>query len=100
MTFVGPRPEDPGFIEHYPEKFKGILDFTPGITSPASITYRNESSALTGEHHERDYIEHILHDKLSIDYEYFTTSSPRRHIAVLLRTVLSCIKSKKLNVKC
>ena len=41
-SVVGPRPEDPRYVDRYTWEEKEILKVRPGITSPASITYRYE----------------------------------------------------------
>lgn len=47
MSLVGPRPEDPAIVAHWPEDLRGeILSVRPGITSPASVLYRREESLL------------------------------------------------------
>jgi lipopolysaccharide/colanic/teichoic acid biosynthesis glycosyltransferase len=60
MSFVGPRPEDPRYVSRYTPEQRHVLDHRPGITSPASLAYRNEESLLGGEDGERVYVERIL----------------------------------------
>jgi lipopolysaccharide/colanic/teichoic acid biosynthesis glycosyltransferase len=87
MTFVGPRPEDPRYLRHYPDDLLPILRFKPGITSPASIAYRNESELLNSEDHEREYIERILPDKLRLDLAYFDKATFRSDLTIMFRTI-------------
>lgn len=87
MSFVGPRPEDPRFVSQYPENLKPILNFRPGITSPASITYRNESALLTTDNHEEEYVNVILPHKLEMDLRYFESARFWEHVRVIWRTV-------------
>ena len=43
MSLVGPRPELPAFVAHYPEQWDRVLSVTPGIFGPCQIRFRNES---------------------------------------------------------
>lgn len=89
MSLVGPRPEDPRYVALYTPEQRRILDYRPGITSMASLTYRNEEQMLTGEDWERVYIEQVMPAKLAIDLEYAQRANLPRDIAVILRTVLA-----------
>ncbi len=88
MCLVGPRPEDPRYIQYYPDEFRRILDLKPGITSAASLTFVDESSLLRGEDHERVYIEEVLPEKLRIDLEWFDRARVVDNIGLIVRTVL------------
>jgi lipopolysaccharide/colanic/teichoic acid biosynthesis glycosyltransferase len=71
MSLVGPRPEDPEIARDWPAKARReILSMKPGITSPASILYRNEEHMLDAKHALRDYFEIILPEKLRLDQLY------------------------------
>src|SRR5207244_4623101 len=43
MSLVGPRPEDPTYVAFYTPEQSRLLSVRPGITSPASVAYRNEA---------------------------------------------------------
>jgi len=70
MSFVGARPEDPRFVSYYTSEQRRILEYRPGITSPASLRFKNEEELLSGENAEKLYVEKLLPQKLSIDLEY------------------------------
>jgi lipopolysaccharide/colanic/teichoic acid biosynthesis glycosyltransferase len=71
MSMVGPRPEDPDIAATWPaEVRKEVLSVRPGITSPASITYRDEESLLSGVGVMDDYLHSILPEKLRLDQLY------------------------------
>ena len=89
MSFVGPRPEDPRFLQYYPDDLLPILRFKPGITSAASLMYRDESSLLTSDDHEKEYVSHILPAKLRIDLDYCQRASFRSNIDLLFKTIVS-----------
>jgi lipopolysaccharide/colanic/teichoic acid biosynthesis glycosyltransferase len=71
MSLVGPRPEDPQFVEQWPEEVKNeVLSVRPGMTSPASVTYRDEENLLAGSSVLDDYLRTILPEKLRLDQLY------------------------------
>lgn len=92
MSFVGPRPEDPTFVEKWDEDVrKEILSIRPGITSPASVTYRNEESLLNGENILDEYLQRILPEKLRMDQLYVRHHSLMGDADVLFMTLLMLI---------
>ena len=71
MSLVGPRPEVRKYVDMYTADQKRVLSVRPGITSLASIRYRNENDILAAsEDPDRTYIEQVMPDKLAIDLEY------------------------------
>lgn len=76
MSLVGPRPEVRKYVELYTPRQLHVLDVCPGITSLASIRYRNENDILAAsDDPDRCYIEKVLPDKLKIDLEYVGKAS-------------------------
>jgi lipopolysaccharide/colanic/teichoic acid biosynthesis glycosyltransferase len=88
MGFVGPRPEDPRFVERYTAGQREALRYRPGITSPASLVFRDEENLLTGENHEEHYLNHLLPKKLSMDIEYMSRRTTLSDLRLILRTVM------------
>ncbi len=71
MSLVGPRPEDPTFVEKWPEDVKAeVLSIRPGMTSPASVIFRDEENMLGGSSVLDDYLKSILPEKLRLDQLY------------------------------
>ena len=71
MSMVGPRPEDYDIAHGWPEDARNeILSVRPGITSPASIIYRDEEKMLSGEDFMATYYHNILPDKMRLDRIY------------------------------
>lgn len=71
MSLVGPRPEDPDIASKWPADVrKEILSVRPGVTSPASILYRDEESRLSASNLMSDYFQSILPDKMRLDRLY------------------------------
>lgn len=87
MNLVGPRPEDPQFVVLYNERQRRVLEIRPGITSAASVLYRNEERLLQGPDFERVYVETILPEKLRLDLEYESTRSFWTDLRILVRTI-------------
>lgn len=91
MAVVGPRPEDPYYVSLYSPDQRAILRHRPGLTSPASIAYRNEESLLRGENWERQYVEEIMPAKLRVDSEYMATRNLATDLRVIARTVVALL---------
>ena len=92
MSFVGPRPEVPRYVELYTPYQRQVLLVRPGITDYASIAYRNENDLLAGaDDPERMYIETIMPDKIELNMKYLREISPLTDVRLILRTVLAVI---------
>ncbi len=89
MSLVGPRPEDPRYVALYTPEQRRLLDARPGITSPASIAYRNEERLHTQPDWEVQYLREVMPAKLRIDLEYLEQASFAHDLAILFRTVLA-----------
>ena len=92
MSLVGPRPEVPRYVEHYPaESRERVLSVRPGITDFASVHYRNEGELLArAADPEREYLDVILPSKLRYAMHYVDNVSVADDLRVLgltLRTV-------------
>lgn len=71
MSLVGPRPEVRKYVNLYTPEQMRILEVRPGITSLASIRYRNENEILaSAKDPDNAYINQVMPDKLAIDLEY------------------------------
>ena len=92
MSFVGPRPEVPRYVELYTPYQRQVLLVRPGITDYASIAYRNENDLLAGaDDPERMYIETIMPDKIELNMKYLREISPLTDVRLIFRTVLAVI---------
>lgn len=87
MSLVGPRPEVRKYVDMYtPEQMK-VLNVRPGITSLASIRYRNENEILAAaEDPDKCYIEQVMPDKLAIDLEYVDKANLWNDIKLIFST--------------
>jgi len=88
MSLVGPRPEVPRYVAHYPPGLRArVLAVRPGITDPASLGALDESALLArAADPEREYIERVLPAKLQHSADYAEQASLRSDIAILWRT--------------
>ena len=92
MSFVGPRPEVPRYVELYTPYQRQVLLVRPGITDYASIAYCNENDLLAGaDDPEKMYIETIMPDKIELNMKYLREISPLTDVRLMLRTVLAVI---------
>jgi len=94
MSFVGPRPEVPRYVDMWPAGPREvILSVRPGITDPASIALRNEADELAAaEDADRHYIESLLPRKTAMYVDYVNNRSFAGDLALIARTLSAVIK--------
>lgn len=72
MSFVGPRPDVPGYADHLRGEERLILKLRPGITGPASLKYANEETILAYVVDPVRYNDEIIFpDKVKINLDYY-----------------------------
>ena len=87
MSLVGPRPEVRKYVDMYTPEQMHVLDVRPGVTSLASIRYRNENELLDkAEDPDQFYIDVVMQDKLGIDLEYVRNASFWYDIKLIFQT--------------
>lgn len=87
MSIVGPRPEVRKYVDMYTPGQMRVLSVRPGITSLASIRYRNENEILAAsDDPDRCYIEQVMPDKLAIDLEYVDRATLWNDICLIFST--------------
>lgn len=89
MSLVGPRPEVPQYVALYePEMRAAILGVRPGITDPASLLLRDESTVLAAQSEpERYYREVLLPEKLRISSGYVSSRTIGSDLRMVLKTL-------------
>ena len=93
MTFVGTRPEVKKYVDQYKPVMRATLLLPAGVTSEASIRYKDEAEQLTDmEDIDKTYVEKILPDKLAINLEYLSNFGIITEVSVMARTVIAVIK--------
>ena len=96
MSLIGPRPDSPEFIDTLPGSVKSTLfRIRPGITSVASLKFRDESSVLA-QVPERElssyYIQTLLPHKLFLDLDYASRATFFSDVRLLLRTAVEILR--------
>lgn len=93
MSFVGPRPEVPKYVEMYTEEQRKVLSVKPGITDLASIEYCDENNLLdSSENPEKTYIEEIMPKKLALNIEYIEKAGFFYDIGLIFKTFVRILK--------
>lgn len=88
MSFVGPRPDVPGYADKLMSDDRRMLLLKPGITGPASLKYRNEEELLAGQANPQKYNDEVLFpDKVRINIEYLDNWSFWYDIKIIVYTV-------------
>jgi lipopolysaccharide/colanic/teichoic acid biosynthesis glycosyltransferase len=96
MSLVGPRPEDPSISKTWPTEIaRELLSVRPGVTSPASVVYRDEEHMLHAGDVMRKYLHELSPDKMRLDQLYVRYRSFWLDIDVILWTGLLLIPKIK-----
>jgi len=89
MSFVGPRPEVPRYVEQFRDDYSELLKVRPGITDIASLKYRHESELLgASSDPEATYVNEVLPDKIALGKEYLQRQSLGLDLQLIVKTVL------------
>ena len=89
MSFVGPRPDVPGYADKLIGKNRDILQLKPGITGPATLKYRNEEELLAQQPNPQQYNDEVIFpDKVRINLEYLQHRSFWGDIRIIIQTIL------------
>lgn len=89
MSFVGPRPDIPGYADQLHGEDREILKLRPGITGPASLKYRNEEDILASVDNPQQYNDEIIYpDKVRLNRYYLHHYSFIKDIQMIFCTVL------------
>lgn len=89
MSFVGPRPDVPGYADTLQGEDRIILTLRPGITGPATLKYRNEEELLATVQNPQQYNDTVIYpDKVRINRYYAEHYSFINDIKMIFCTVL------------
>ena len=89
MSFVGPRPDVPGYADQLQGRDRDILRLKPGITGPASLKYRDEEELLAQVEDPVRYNDEVIYpDKIRLNLYYLDHYSFVKDIQMILCTVL------------
>ena len=97
MSFVGVRPEVAKYVNRYTDEMNATLLLPAGITSPASIEYKDEDEVIekfkgSGRSIDDIYIEEVLPDKMKYNLEYIKNFSIINDIKIMIQTALAVRK--------
>lgn len=88
MSWVGPRPDVPGYADKLEGEDKIILSVKPGITGPAQLKYRNEEKILSKVENPQLYNDTIIwKDKININKDYVKNWSLTGDFNYLFKTI-------------
>ena len=92
MSFVGTRPEAVKYVEKYKNEYMATLLLPAGITSEASIRYKDEATLLdTAEDVDKVYVEEVLPGKMKYNLDSIKNFSFWGDIATMFRTVFAVL---------
>ena len=91
MSLVGPRPEDPIFVDLDDPVHRKVFTARPGITGLAQLEFHDEARLLSGEDAERRYREEVLPAKLRLDVAYLDRRSTALDLQILGRTLTTIL---------
>lgn len=90
MSFVGPRPDVPGYADKLEGEESVILKLRPGITGPASLKYKNEEELLASVADPVKYNDEVIFpDKVKINMQYYYHWSFWGDIKYIAKTIVN-----------
>lgn len=88
MSFVGPRPDVPGYADKLEGDDRRVLQLRPGITGPASLKYRDEEVLLAAQANPQEFNDKVIYpDKVRINLYYLDHYSFVADIKMIIATV-------------
>lgn len=88
MSFVGPRPDVVGYADKLVGNDRIILTICPGITSPATLKYRDEEELLAKQKDPKCYNDEVIWpDKVKINKEYVSNWSFKKDLLYIWQTL-------------
>lgn len=89
MSFVGPRPDVPGYVDHLKGGDRILLSLRPGITGPASLKYSDEEEVLALQENPEKYNDEVIWpDKVKINREYIKNYSLKKDLIYIWKTIV------------
>lgn len=92
MSFVGTRPEVPRYVEQYTDEMMATLLLPAGVTSKASIEFKDEDELMEGAADpNKTYVEEVLPLKMAINLQSLKEFSLCKELGLMVRTVLTVL---------
>ena len=93
MSFVGTRPEVTKYVQKYTKEMRATLLLPAGITSEASIQYKDEAELLdVADDVDKVYVEQVLPEKMKYNLESIRKFGFWREIGTMVKTVVAVVK--------
>ena len=90
MSFVGPRPDVPGYMDKLSGKERVLLTLRPGITSPATLAFRDEENLLAKAPDPKLYNDQVIFPKkVELNLDYMEKATLYYDVKLILATVLN-----------
>lgn len=88
MSFVGPRPEVPRYVERYTPEQRQLLNYKPGITDLATLVFRDEEALLrSATDVEEFYVKQCIPRKCRLNLQYARRSNLLEDVFIILETL-------------
>lgn len=88
MSFVGPRPDVPGYADKLTGENRKVLKLKPGITGPASLKYSNEEEILAKVADPKKYNDEVIYpDKVQLNLDYLKSHTFVGDLKIIWKTV-------------
>lgn len=88
MSFVGPRPDVPGYADKLKGEERNILNIRPGITGLASLKYSNEENILASVSNPKEYNDKVIFpDKVRINLNYIKNYTFKLDLQIIFKTI-------------
>ena len=88
MSFVGPRPDVPGYADKLVGESRRVLEMRPGVTGPATLKYSNEEKLFADVDKSKKYNDEVIFpDKVQINLEYMDNWSFWMDIKIIFKTI-------------
>ena len=88
MSFVGPRPDVPGYYDCLKGDDLRLAILKPGLTSRASIKYRDEDDILKSKDNPQDYNDNVIFpDKIKLNLDYLDKISLKEDVSIIFETI-------------
>jgi lipopolysaccharide/colanic/teichoic acid biosynthesis glycosyltransferase len=98
MSLVGPRPEDPAFVELRREAYSMILEVRPGITGLSQLAFASETEVLDPDDRMGHYVGRILPQKIGMDTLYAQRRSLGMDLKILWWTLRAVVGHSQVAV--
>jgi lipopolysaccharide/colanic/teichoic acid biosynthesis glycosyltransferase len=91
MSLVGPRPESPSFVAHFPAEYAVILQVRPGLTGYTQVAFAREGAILDPDDPQAHYLAGLLPQKVALDELYASRPSVRHDLEIIAATIITLL---------